>query len=117
MLNQTEINCLNACQACMVACLQCAAACLKEDNNSAMMQCILHDLECADICQLAIAAMARGDMHIKDICILCEKACTGCGAECAKHTMDHCQHCAETCKQCVIACKSMVASMNESTAH
>ena len=46
-----------ACHECAVACLQCATACLKEPDPKAMARCVALDLECADICQLAVASI------------------------------------------------------------
>ena len=107
MLSQKEIECLNACNECAAACLQCASACLKENDPKPLTSCIALDMECADICGLAAASIARGDKHMKAICSLCADACQACGAECAKHAMDHCKRCAETCKRCVEVCRAM----------
>ena len=107
MTNQIEDACMRACNDCAVACLQCAMACLHEADPKPMARCIALDLECADICRLAVASMARGGEHMKAICALCAIACLGCAAECGKHNMDHCKHCAEACKRCAEACLAM----------
>lgn len=70
LLSQKEIDCLRACNEC-AACLQCATSCIKETDPKAMAQCIALELECADICQLAAASIARGGEHMKAICALC----------------------------------------------
>jgi hypothetical protein len=105
--NPTHDACLNACNDCAAACLQCAAACLQEANPKPMARCIALDLECADICRLAAASMARGGEHMLAICALCAEACQGCAAECGKHSMAHCKRCAETCKRCADACAAV----------
>jgi hypothetical protein len=102
-----EEACLRACHECAVACLQCATACLKEPDPKAMARCVALDLECADICQLAVASIARGDENVKAICTLCAQACSRCAAECGKHDMNHCRHCAAACKRCADACIEM----------
>lgn len=107
MSNQIEDACLRACNECAAACLQCATACLQETNPKPMVRCIALDLECADICRLAAASMARGGEHMQAICALCADACRGCAAECGKHGMDHCKRCAEACKRCADACVAM----------
>jgi hypothetical protein len=107
MLNQIEKECLLACHECMVACLACASACLKEEDPKAMAHCIALDMECADVCRLAAASIARGDEHMKAVCLLCAQVCESCAAECAKHAMAHCQHCAGACRRCADACTSM----------
>lgn len=107
MLSQKEIECIRACNECAAACLACAKSCLKGDDLKMMAGCIALDLECADICSLAAASIARKDKHMKAICALCADVCQACGAECAKHAMDHCKHCADTCKRCVEVCRAM----------
>lgn len=107
MANPVEEACLRACNECAAACLQCAMACLAEADPKPMARCIALDLECADICRLAAASMARGGEHMQAICALCANACRGCDAECSKHSMDHCKRCAEACERCAEACLAM----------
>ena len=107
MLSQKESECLRLCNECAAACLQCASACLKEPEVTAMARCIALDMECADLCQLAAAAMARGDAHKKAVCSICADVCQSCGDECAKHAMDHCKKCADACKKCAESLHSM----------
>ena len=107
MLNQKERECLAALYECTTACLQCAAACVKEDDPKMMAASIANDLECADICRLAAASIARGGAHAKAICALCTAACQACAAECGKHQFDHCQHCAKSCQRCAESCLAM----------
>lgn len=107
MLSQKEIECLRACNDCAAACLQCASACLNEDQPKMMAHCIALDLECADICRLAAASIARKGEQRDAICALCAKACQACSSECAKHEMEHCKKCAEASKLCADACKAM----------
>ena len=107
MLSPTEQACLQACNECAAACLQCATACLQEPDPKPMARCIALDLECADICQLAAASIARGGAHMNAICALCVQACQGCATECGMHNMDHCKRCAEACKRCADACIAM----------
>ena len=107
MPNPIKEACLQACNECAVACLQCATACLQEADPKPMAGCIALDLECADICQLAAASIARGGEHMQAICALCAQACSSCATECGKHNMDHCKRCAEACKRCADACRAM----------
>jgi hypothetical protein len=109
MLDEKQKVCLLACNECATACLQCASACLKEEDPKLMVRCIALDMECADVCRLAAASMARCDEHMKGICSLCAQVCDSCATECAKHAMAHCQRCAETCRRCAVACASMTA--------
>jgi len=107
MLNQIEEACLRACNECATACLQCATACLQEADPKPMTRCIALDLECADICRLAAASLARDSAHTQAICVLCATACRGCAEECGKHGMDHCKRCAEACERCEQTCLAM----------
>lgn len=107
MLGIKEKECLRECNECAAACLQCASACLKEEDPKSMARCIALDMECADICRLAAASIARGDEHMKAVCSLCADACKNCAMECEKHAMDHCKQCAEACKRCAQACIQM----------
>lgn len=107
MLNQSEIECLRECNDCAAACLQCASACLEEEDPKSMARCIALDMECADICRLAAASIARGDEHMNAVCALCADACQSCATECANHPMDHCQRCATACQRCADACRGM----------
>ena len=99
--------CMDACQACIIACNTCAAACLKETDVQMMAACIAQDLECAQVCELAVASMARQSPHVSDICRLCAQICQACADECSKHSHDHCQTCAAACQQCAMSCNIM----------
>lgn len=102
-------KCIQACYSCAAACDHCATACLAEDNVAAMENCIRTDIDCADICRLAAAAMARGSASASDICRLCADICDRCAAECGKHDHDHCQACAKACRDCGEECRAMAA--------
>ena len=99
--------CIDACNACAVACNHCAASCFQESDVKMMVKCIASDMDCAQICALAAAAMARGSEHAKAICALCADICQACGDECSKHNMDHCQKCANACLKCAEECRKM----------
>ncbi|EKS72715.1 hypothetical protein BURK_004662 [Burkholderia sp. SJ98] len=99
--------CIDACYACATACDNCATACLSEGNASEMANCIRQDMDCADVCRLAAAVIARGSQHVKDICSVCASICEACSAECDKHQHDHCKQCAEACRACAEECRAM----------
>lgn len=105
-------DCIDACHACAVACNHCAAACLKEEDVRMMRLCIAQDIECAQVCELAAASMARNSPHAQAICQLCSVVCQTCALECRKHAHEHCQLCATACEQCALACNA--ASLQES---
>lgn len=109
MTNHKFNACIEACNACAVACNHCAASCLHEQDVKSMAACIALDMDCAGVCALAAAAMARGSQHAKAICALCAEICTACSRECGQHKMDHCQACATACKTCAQACRDMAS--------
>ena len=100
-------SCIDACQACASACEHCAGACLQEDDVKMMARCIALDMDCAQICRMAAAYMARGSQFAGAVCRLCAEICQACGDECAKHRHDHCQQCAKACHRCAEECRSM----------
>jgi hypothetical protein len=107
MAHQQYTSCIDACDACATACSHCATACLQEPDVKAMARCIALDIDCAEICRLASAAMARDSEHAQAICRLCADMCEACGEECGKHQMDHCQACAQACRRCAQECLRM----------
>lgn len=107
MPHQTYQECIDQCNACAVACHHCAVSCLSESNVKEMAECIRLDLDCAAICQLASAYMARGSRFAKEICGLCATICEACGAECERHSAQHCKDCAQACRRCAQACRAM----------
>ncbi|QIX60079.1 four-helix bundle copper-binding protein [Hymenobacter sp. BT18] len=100
--NQTVLDALSRCAA---ACEQCATACLQEEHVHMMVPCIRLDRDCADICRLTAAFIARGSDHAKHVLKECIEICQKCADECGQHQHDHCQQCAEACRACVAACQ------------
>jgi len=102
-------KCVQECYACALACDQCEAACLSEGHASEMAHCIQLDIECAEICRLAGASMARSGDFAMRLCALCAEVCDSCAQECRQHPADHCQRCADACERCAAACRQMAA--------
>ncbi len=95
--------------ACVVACNNCAAACLQEEDVKMMARCIGLDMDCAQICALSAAYLARNSEFAGQACDLCAQVCEACAAECSKHDDDHCRRCAEACRRCAGECRSMMS--------
>jgi hypothetical protein len=102
--------CIEACNECAVACGHCAAACLGESDVKAMARCISLDIDCAEICRLAVSYMSRGSELSGALCEVCSEVCEACAKECARHKMDHCKHCAEACRRCAQECRRMATA-------
>jgi len=107
MAHQQHHSCMQACDACATACDHCATACLSEQNVAEMAECIRSDMDCADICRLASAAMARDSSLVKEVCLLCASICDACASECGKHQHEHCKRCAQACRRCAEECRAM----------
>jgi hypothetical protein len=100
-------SCIQACNECADACDQCAVACLHEDQVKMMIRCIELDIDCAAICRLAAAFMARGSDSAIQLCAVCAGICDQCSVECQKHEAAHCRECAVACKRCAEECRRM----------
>ena len=98
---------IEACDRCADACDHCVAACLQEDDVKAMARCVALDIDCAAICRLTAAMMARDSEHAMPIATVCAELCEDCGKECGRHAMAHCQACAEACNRCAKACRAV----------
>ena len=109
MPHQKFNSCIEACNACATACNHCAASCLQEPDVKMMARCIALDIDCAEMCAMAAAAMGRGSECAKTICDACAQVCQACGEECGRHKMDHCQQCAQACRRCAEECRKMAA--------
>jgi uncharacterized protein DUF326 len=107
MAHQQYRSCIDACNACADACDHCSIACLGEADPRPMARCIALDIDCAQVCRMAAAIMARGSEYAGATCALCALLCDACAEECGKHAHDHCRACAEACRRCAEACRSM----------
>lgn len=89
---------------CAAACNYCSTTCLEEEDVKKMAECIRLDMDCAQICALTAAFVARGSAHAKHLLKECAEICTKCAEECGKHEPEHCRKCAEACHKCAKAC-------------
>lgn len=96
--------CIAAVQRALTACLHCAAQDLRDGHADSMAQCALINLDCADICQATLGALARRSKHHGDFCAICAHLCRACATECALHDTEHCRACMAACEQCARAC-------------
>ena len=91
---------------CQAMCKYCFNACLEEENVAMLTKCIKYDVECAEICEMAISSLSYEGDFSKDIIKLCIEACNKCAKECRKHDHMHCIECAKACEDCAKACGS-----------
>lgn len=111
MPHQQFQSCIDACYECARACDHCAASCLQEADPKMLARCIAIDIDCAEVCRLAAAAMSRGSELVSTLCVACAEACDACAEECEKHSMDHCKECAQACRRCADECRRMVSAL------
>jgi hypothetical protein len=109
MVPRRHQSCIEACNVCADACDYCSSSCLQEDDVKMMAACVRLDMDCAEICRMAVAYMARDSRYAGDLCGLCADVCEACGAECARHTQPYCQACAEACRRCAAECRRMAS--------
>jgi len=98
---------------CAAACNNCSTACLQEKDVQKMTQCIRLDIDCAQICEITAAFVARNSEHAMHLMKECAEICSKCAKECAKHSdMEHCKVCADLCKKCAEMCKTNTGVLN-----
>ena len=110
-MNEQMRSCIDACYACAIACDECAVSCLKEEDFPHLARCIQLDMDCADMCRLAMAYMGRDSELVNLVCQTCAQVCEACADECGQHNaMEHCEACEEACRQCAEECRKLLAS-------
>ena len=81
-----------------------------------MTRCVRLDTDCAQICRLAAAYMARDSEMVDVIWELCAQVCDTCAQECSQHAMEHCRRCAETCRHAADECRMLLADFSKTHA-
>ena len=86
---------------CALACNYCATSCLEEKEVKTLKTCVRLDIDCAQICTLTAALLARGSEHGQHLLEECAEICGLCATECEKHAgmMEHCKECAAACRK------------------
>ena len=98
---------------CVAACNNSAASLLEEEDVAAMTDSIKLDLDCADVCQMALKLLARDSNHAAKVIELCEDICAECAEECEKHEYDHCVLCASVCRRCEDHCRNYLEQASQ----
>lgn len=103
------VLCIKECSDCAALCARCAHHCLHMggDHAAAHHQGIMRD--CAEICALACAFLARCSPHAVHVCRECAEICTACAVDCERlaETDAMMMQCARVCRQCAQACERM----------
>lgn len=103
-------KCIDACAKCAQACFECLKACMNESDAAARKACMGMLLECALICQQAVAYMSMDAQYAMDLCKLCAAICDKCAQECDMFKDDHCKKCTDICRQCANECHMMAGA-------
>jgi hypothetical protein len=97
----------NALNACVVACNECFAGSLAAPSVAAMVRSIQLSRDCAELCQLMSAFVARGSEHVQFLLRECAELCRTCADEVTQHPYDYTRRCAEACRQAEDACRTV----------
>ena len=72
-----------------------------------MARCIALALDCAAICRVTAATLAREGEFSSPTGLVCAEICEACGEACGRHAAEHCRACAEACNAGARACRSV----------
>ena len=91
---------------CAAQCTHCYDACQLEKEKDMLLQCMMNDQDCADICRLTGQLLERKSENVDLFLKICVEMCERCAAECDKHAhMAHCEECADACRKCAGMCR------------
>lgn len=96
---------LNALATCAGICDQYAASALTDPAPAQYLRSYRLSRDCADVCRLTAAFVAREAEHTPLLLRACAELCQACATVCAQ--FDTIQHrlCAEACRRCEEACR------------
>lgn len=97
---------LNALNACTAACNECFASNLAAPGSAVSARSIQLTRDCADLCQLVAAFVARGSEHVKFLLRECAELCHTCADEVTQLPHDYCRRCTDACRQAEDACRT-----------
>lgn len=95
---------IEALQRCVVACTTCLAHSI---GKPVVNQASESALDCMEICELAIRALARQSEHRERYCRLAAELCEWCADQCGELDEEYHHACAVACAEAVQACKQL----------
>jgi hypothetical protein len=116
-LDQTQEDCIKACNDCARACNEVAGHCLEqlsEGSGDRKVHARVHELtnDCQAFCVLSATLIARGSDLMSYACDACASACRECAAACDGHpAAELVRECAERCRACERSCRAMVRNV------
>lgn len=100
---------LTALNDCATYCDLCTSACLREREVEKLAHCIRETIDCAEICRVTSALLARSSDSVRDLCRACAEVCARCAAHCEGLDYDHCRACARACRRAQEECEAIAA--------
>lgn len=94
---------------CAVSCEVCAQDCMREKNIHSLVNCIRASLDCANVCRVTAAFLARTSDSTKTLCRACAEVCAHCARICEVHDLNYCQACARACRRAQEECEAILA--------
>jgi hypothetical protein len=117
-LDKMHVDCLDACTACSAVCNEASQHCLMElqkrsEHSEHHARSHHLTMDCADMCSVSAALIARQSPLIAAQCNACAEACRQCAEACDAHaaTADIMKECARICRECEKTCREMARSM------
>lgn len=112
-LSEMEKKCVEACHECATACDEASQHCLmelEEGRGDRQHHARAHHLtaDCASLCHLTGALIARKSPVHGDVCQACAEVCRKCAEECEKSQgAPIMKDCARLCRDCEKSCREM----------
>ncbi|TGE29405.1 four-helix bundle copper-binding protein [Hymenobacter metallicola] len=96
----------NALNDCTATCNECYSANLTSSLAAGRVRSILLTRDCADLCQLVAAFVARGSEHVQFLLRECAELCRACADEATQYDDDCSRRCTQACRQAEDACRT-----------
>ena len=96
---------LDALRACVTACNDYFSGSLSGPVVAARVRSIRLSWDCADLCQLAAAFVARSSEHVRFVLRECAELCRACANESAQYAEAHSRRYTAACRQAEDACR------------
>lgn len=112
-LDPEKTRCIQSCNECATACEEASHHCLmelEEGKGDRRVHAQAHHMamDCAALCRMAAAFMARQSPLHGDVCQACAEACRRCAEACAKgQNVTVMEECARICRECEKSCRDM----------
>lgn len=99
---------LNTLQTCISTCAETSSLVLQQSNANLLLRVSKLSRDCADLCQLTAAFVARESEHLVYVLRECAELCRTCADEQARHaaTIAACKRAEDACRRAEDACRT-----------